>query len=107
LAIFFASLSSVKDAEKGPKEVLRESREQKQNFFSISLFFSIGLVFPWLVSYFFDVPSLSSSTFGGLPVSSKTMTYIFALQVRGVVAQAKDCLVTETFVTSNANELFH
>ena len=42
----------------------------------------IGFVFPWLVSYFLDVPNLSSSTFGGLAVSSKTMTYILALQVR-------------------------
>ena len=42
----------------------------------------IGVVFPWLVSYFLDVPNLSSSTFGGLAVSSKTMTYILALQVR-------------------------
>lgn len=43
----------------------------------------IGAVFPWFIAYHQDVPTLSSSTFGGFAVSTKSLTYLLGLQVLG------------------------
>merc|ERR1711974_307580 len=40
-----------------------------------------GFVLPWFVYYFKDVPSLNSTTFLGISMSSKTMTYLLGCQV--------------------------
>ena len=46
-----------------------------------ALFFRFGIVFPWFVYYFKDVPSLSSTSFLGLRMSSKFITYLLGFQV--------------------------
>ncbi len=59
--------------------------QSKASFNLNFIIFRVGAVLPWLVSYYYDIPNLSSSTFGGLAVSSKIMTYIMALQVSKTV----------------------
>jgi membrane associated rhomboid family serine protease len=40
-----------------------------------------GLIFPLLVSFFFDVPRVAQTHILGIPVTGKTLTYLLGLQV--------------------------
>jgi len=40
-----------------------------------------GLLFPLYVNYFLDIPKITVSSFAGLPLTGKTVTYILGLQI--------------------------
>ncbi len=39
------------------------------------------MILPWFVFYFYDIPSLNSTSILGVTMSSKAMTYLIGLQV--------------------------
>ena len=45
------------------------------------IFHRFGLVLPWFIYYFKDVPSLNSTSVMGIRVSNKAMPYLIGLQV--------------------------
>ena len=64
--------------------------------------YRFGLILPWYVYYYQDIPSLNSTQFLGLRVSGKFMTYFLGLQVVLGSVTSNSVVAVSALVSNNS-----
>ena len=68
----------------------------------ILILLRFGLILPWYVYYYQDIPSLNSTQFLGLRVSGKFMTYFLGLQVVLGSVTSNSVVAVSALVSNNS-----